>query len=312
MKITVVDTVTLNQNHISILESLGDLRIYEDIPERDELLSRLSETDIAILGWSEINKEILNESKNLKLLSLWSTGYDYVDVKSATEYGISVTNVPGYASQTIGEFVIGLCIAGARKIIEADSYVRNGGTSWKGFEGLQLSGRTIGIVGTGSIGTAVARLAGYFDMEILAYTKHPSKEKANQFNIKYVSMQELLTESDFITLHCALNEETRGFLGKNEFSKIKRGAFLINTARAELIDQEALIHAVRTKRLSGAALDVIEGMPIDSKNPLAQLENVILTPHCAFFTEEAITRKTDICIDNVKKFIAGNPVNIVS
>lgn len=312
MKITVVDTVELAQEHITQLNELGDVTIYTDVPDADELNHRLCASNIAVLGWSAIDEAALSGADDLRMISLWSTGYDYVDLNAAKNKNIAITNVPGYASDTISELAIGLCIAGARKILEANEYVRSGGARWQDIEGVQLKGKTLGVVGAGPIGGALARLGNCLGMRVIASTRNPSEERADTLGVKFVSTEELFKESDFISMHCSLNESTREMVNDELLSNVKKGAYFVNTARAELVDEHALIAALESEKLSGAALDVIDTLPLETDHPFRSMKNVILSPHYAFNTPAAIHKKTSICIDNIASFLADKPTNVIT
>ena len=312
MNITVVDTVELTNDHIERLKRLGDLKIYTDIPAVDELENRLKDCDIAILGWSKLDDAILKRAERLQMLSLWSTGVDYVDIAAAKEQGVVVTNVPGYAADTIAEFVLGSFVALARKFLLANDYVRTGGDSWKGFEGTQLKGKVLGIVGLGAIGGATAKLGKCFGMNVIALTSNPSEERAKDSGVTFVSKDELLKKSDFISLHCSLNEDTKGLLGIDDVKKMRDRVFLANTSRAEVLDEHALVEGLASGKIAGAAIDVIDSKPLADNSPLLGFDNLLLTPHCAFFTSEAIVTKTNICIENVENFVSGKISNQVN
>jgi len=313
MKIVVVDTVFLEQNHLDRLNKLGEVKIFDDVPQsEDELVNRLKNTEIAILGWSDITSEVIVKLPHLKMISLWATGYDYVDIQTAKEKGIIVTNVPGYAAEAVAEHVFSLLLSFVRKISFADKHVKTGHFNWKEFRGIELAGKTMGIIGLGSIGSRVARISNCFGLNVIAFTTHPTDEKAKKFGVEFLSFDEVLSKSDFLTIHIPLSLETENLLGFTEFSKMKNDAIIINTSRGQIINETALIDALKSGKIAGACLDVLANDPPEKNNPLLNFENVLLTPHSAFHTTEALRRCTDICIDNVEGFIGDKLQNVVN
>ena len=311
MKIVVVDHVYLEEGHIEKLRSIGDVEIFKDMPKNsEELKRRIGDADIAIVGWSHLTEEILKAVEKLKMVSIWATTCHYVDLKTARERKIVVTHVPGYATEAVAEHVFALLLAAARKLLLADKHVRRGEFDWRPFRGLELAGRTIGVIGTGAIGCRVAEIAKAFKMRILAFDKYPNFERAEEIGMKYVDLQTLLRESDVITLHVPLTPETEGLIGKSDIDFMKEGCVLINTSQGKVIDEKALIEALKSRKIAYAGLDVFEEEPPPKDNPLFKLENTVLSPHIGFHTLEAAKRCTEICIDNIVKFIEGQPQNL--
>ena len=310
MKIVVIDHVYLEEEHIKKLKSLGDLEIFKEPPRTvDELKERIQKADIAIVGWSELTKEVIDSAKRLKMISIWATTCHYVNLEAAKERGIVVTHVPGYATEAVAEHVFALLLAAIRKLRLADEHVRRGDFDWRPFGGKELAGKTLGIIGTGSIGCRVAEIAKAFKMQILAFDKYPNLKRAEEIGMKYVDIYTLLKESDVVTLHITLTAETESMIGKKEIGAMKKGAVIINTSQGKVIDEEALIDSLKSGKLSYAGLDVFEEEPPSKDNPLFKLDNTVLSPHIGFHTVEAAKRCTDICIDNVAKFIEGHRQN---
>jgi phosphoglycerate dehydrogenase-like enzyme len=310
MKIVVVDHVYLEEEHIRKLESLGDLEIFEEPPKTlDELKERVRTADIAIVGWTDLTEEIIDSAKKLKMVSIWATTCHYVNLEAAKERGIAVTHVPGYATEAVAEYVFALLLAAIRKVRSADEHVRRGGFDWRPFGGNELAGKTLGIIGTGSIGCRVAEIAKAFKMQILGFDKYPNMKRAEEIGMKYVDLYTLLKESDFITLHVTLTSETERMIGRKEMDNMKKGAVIINTSQGKVIDEKALIDSLKSGKLSYAGLDVFEEEPPSKDNPLFKLDNTVLSPHIGFHTVEAAKRCTDICVDNVLKFVEGHRQN---
>ena len=311
MKIVVVDHVYLEEEHIKKLRSLGDLEVFKDPPKSpDELKERVKAADIVIVGWSDLTKNIIDSAKKLKMVSIWATTCHYVDLEAAKERRIVVTHVPGYASEAVAEHTFALLLAAIRKLPLADRHVRKGDFDWRPFGGSELAGKTLGVIGTGAIGCRVAEIARTFRMQILGYDKYPNLKKAEEIGIKYVDLHTLLKQSDIVTLHVTLTSETERLVGKKEVETMKKGAIIINTSQGKVIDEKALVDALKSGKISFSGLDVFEEEPPKKDNPLFKLDNTILSPHIGFNTVEAAKRCTDICIDNVAKFLKGHQQNV--
>jgi len=311
MKIVVVDHIYLEEEHIKKLQSIGDLEIFKKPPKTpEELKERIKEADIVIVGWSDLTKNIIEPAKKLKMISIWATTCHYADLEAAKERRIVVTHVPGYATEAVAEHVFALLLAAIRKLPSADKHVRKGNFDWRPFGGNELAGKTLGVIGTGAIGCRVAEIAKAFKMKILGYDKYPNMKKAEEIGIKYVGLHTLVSESDFITLHVTLTSETERLIGKKEIAAMKKGAVIINTSQGKVIDEKILVDALKSGKISFAGLDVFAEEPPTKDNPLFKLDNTILSPHIGFNTVEAAGRCTDICIDNVVKFLEGHPQNV--
>lgn len=311
-KVVLLDDIYLSESQRLRLASICNPRIFAGIPKDDnEILSRIGDAEIVVLGWTKIGRPIFEKATKLNMIAVWATGFDYVDVSAATDHHVAVANVPGYASIPVAELVFAMILALARNITLADRHVREGNYNWKEFQGFELRGKTLGIIGVGSIGTEVANIGNGFGMKVLGYTAHPSSEKARRLNIRFVEFDELLSESDIVTIHAPLNNQTKMLITEKQLGRMKNTGVVINTARAEIIDQRALINALEGGKIGGAGLDVINPDESDLKQ-LCNLDNVLLTPHMAFNTVEAIERKTDICLANIEAFVAGAPKNIVN
>jgi phosphoglycerate dehydrogenase-like enzyme len=278
MKIVVTDAIFLEQDHIDRLNKLGTVEIHNDLLRSEkELISRLKGAEIAIVGWSIVTPEVINQLTQLKMISIWATGYDSVDIGVAKNRGITVTNVPSYASEAVAEHVFALLLSFTRKIPAADRYVKMGNFDWKKFRGFELAGKTIGIIGMGSIGIRVAEIARCFGLNVISFTDHPYKEKAGRFEVRFLSLDEVLSQSDFLTIHVPLTAETEKMISHHEFGKMKKSAIIINTSRGKVIDEVALIEALKSGRITGACLDVIAKEPPVKDHPLLNFDNVILT-----------------------------------
>lgn len=311
MKIVVVDNVYLEEQHLDKLRSLGELQIFEGPSKSpDELKQRINGADIIIVGWSNLTEEIINHAEKLKMISIWATTCHYADLEAAKRKGIIVSHVPGYATEAVAEYAFALLLASIRKLPLADKYAREDKFDWRPFRGLELAGKTLGLIGTGSIGCRVAEIAKAFKMQVLGFDKAPNMKKAKEIGMKYVDLQTLLRESDIVSLHVTLTSETERLIGNREIAIMKNGAVLINTSQGKVVDEKALVDALKSRKLSYAGLDVFEEEPSAGDNPLFKLDNAVLSPHVGFHTVEAVRRCTDMCVDNVLKFVEGHPQNI--
>ncbi|HWQ30884.1 MAG TPA: NAD(P)-dependent oxidoreductase, partial [Negativicutes bacterium] len=296
MKIVVLDAVSLSERQVNQLKSIGDATIFTDNPNfEDEIINRAGNAEILICGWTNISRKIMMKLPKLRMISLWATGYDYIDIEAAKELGIVVSNVPAYARNAVAELAVGLMLAVLRHIPEADSdYRRSKSLQWERFQGMELTGKTIGIIGTGAIGGKVARIAKGFDMNILANDLHINEQLVEEVGVKYVEFNSLISESDIITLHIGLGPSTVNLIDKYCFERMKKSAILINTARPGLVNQEHLSRALREGQILGAGLDELDTNS-KSAEEIIRLPNVVLTPHMGFNTIEAVKTKTDIC-----------------
>ncbi len=256
---------------------------------------------------------LIDRIPKLKVISFAGTGvWDRVDVAYATTRGVAVCNVPDWGNDTIAEFTFTLLLALARKLRTCDDVARR--AEWKVEEcyGVQLRGKTIGLVGLGNVGQRVAEIAEGFGLRVLCHTRRPAAPRRTTARVEFVSLDELLHRSDVLSLHALLTDETRGMIGARELSLLPKGAILINTARGGLIQTDALVDAVRSGRLRGAGLDVFEQEPLPERHPLKELDNVILSPHAAGLTDVAAHNLFARSLQNADAFAAGDPVNVVN
>jgi phosphoglycerate dehydrogenase-like enzyme len=311
LRIAIIDHVHLEQEHIEKLQSKGKLDIFKAPPRTiEELKKRVAEAEIVVVGWTKLTKDMLDSARKLRMVSIWATSCHYVDLQAAKEKGIVVSHVPAYATEAVSEHVFALLLAATRKLRLADKHVRKGNFDWRPFGGIELQGKTLGVIGTGAIGFRVADIARAFKMQVLGYDKYPNPKKAQEAGLKYVDLYTLLKKSDVVTLHVTLTSETEGLIGGKEISIMKNGAVIINTSQGKVIEEKALVEALRSNKISYAGLDVFEEEPPAKDNPLFKLDNTILSPHVGFNTAEAAKRCTDVCVDNVVKFLEGQPQNL--
>ncbi|WP_292378301.1 2-hydroxyacid dehydrogenase [Methanosarcina sp. UBA289] len=313
MKIVVADPIFLTEEYIKRLEKLGELKIYDNVPaSHEEFIERIKDAEVVIVGRYGVNAEALHFASRLKMISLWQTGFDNVDLEAATEHGVIVSNVPSYAFDSVSEFVFALSLNLLRKIHLADMNLRKGLFDWKYYVGSQLMSKTLGVLGTGEIGKRVIQIAHGFNMNVLSVTAHPSPERAKSLGIKFVDLDTLLSESDIVTLHVPLTPATEHMIGRRELAKMKPTAILINTARGKVVDESALIEALKEGKIAGAGLDVFEKEPLPMDSPLLEMSNVVLTPHIAFLSEESLDECTYMTVENIEMFTEGKPQNVVN
>ncbi len=285
-------------------------------------------TALCIFVDSSIGEAEMARFPALKLIATRSTGFDHIDLTAAKARGITVTTVPFYGENTVAEFAFALLLALSRRVIDADERVRSGVFSHAGLRGFDLAGKTIGVIGTGHIGAHVIRMAQGFAMKVVAFDAYPNEDLSHTLNFTYLPLPELLATSDIITLHVPYNPHTHHLINKENIGSIKKGAYLINTARGAVVETDALVEALKSGVLAGAALDVLEeeddmGAEVSpqasNETMKTVLENhylinhprVIVTPHTAFNTTEAVTRILDTTIENIRHFAAGAPTNVV-
>jgi lactate dehydrogenase-like 2-hydroxyacid dehydrogenase len=306
----------LDCNLFSLLEDQCDV----DYCSRHEFatpaafLERAREADvICVNGLVSLTDDVLRQLHRTRLIVLWSTGYDYVDVAAAARYGIAVSNNGHFSTRSVAEFQFALLLALARKLPRLVSEQRHSAEmayAVKDLLGLELHGKTLGLIGTGAIGLDTARIARGFSMRLLAYSRTVRPELETELGLRFVSLEELLSHSDVVSLNVPLSAETRHLLGPAEFARMKPGAILLNVSRGPVVDEEALIAALRSGRVAAAGVDVLENNAPD--NPLRAMDNVIITPHVAWLTEDAIQRQADTIVENIMAYFAGDAQNVVN
>lgn len=279
---------------------------------------------ISVFTDSKVDASVIDSLPNLRLVAARSTGFDHVDLNKATEKNITVVNVPVYGETTVAEFAFGLLLTITKKIIQADLSVKiTEKFNREGLTGLDLNGKTFGVIGTGHIGINAVKIAKGFGMEVLAYDAFPNQELPEKFGFTYVGLEELMSKSDFVSLHVPFLPSTKHLINQKNISFFKRGVVLINTSRGEIVETEALINGLETGIIGAAGLDVLENettlrtdfdeASAEAKlnDKLIALNNVIITPHVASNTKEAIERIRQTTVDNIKAFINSDPQNVV-
>ena len=334
-KLHVLATEVTAEEHSSIIGAFNDTFLVKTISGTFAEATSEDKASAEILIpfiHSIIGRAELDMMPRLRLIATRSTGYDHIDLAYAKERGIAIANVPGYGENAVAEYTFALLLTLTRKVHIALTRTQHGDYTLEGLRGSDLYGKTLGVIGTGAIGIHVIRIAKGFGMQVLAYDVFPNRHFSEVLDFSYVSLAELLSRSDVVTLHAPATPETFHMLNRETLSQVKRGAFLINTARGSLIDVQALAWALDTGLLAGAGLDTLEGEEflqheeellqepgtegklklLVQHHILQQRSNVVITPHIAFNTEEALHRILETTIENVQAFALGHPQNLVS
>lgn len=318
MKIVVLDKPRENPGEIdwSALDALGEVEMNDRVPS-NEVLSHIEDADIVLLNKSVLTRDILEKCKSLKFISVIATGYNTVDTVAARELGISVSNVPSYGTEGIGQHAFALLMEITNHVGYHDAEVRKGRKAgpedwcfWD-YPSIELENKVLGIIGMGRIGQITARAGQAFGMKVLAYDKYKNTSLESD-TLRYCELDELLSSSDVISLHCPLFPETENIINKDTIAKMKDGVIIINNSRGALIDEQALADALNSGKVYGAGLDTVRNEPISADNPLLSAKNCYITPHISWTAVEGRQRLATYAIENVKAFLDGNPKNIVN
>lgn len=320
MNIVVLDGFTLNPGDLSwsSLKELGNLTVYDRTEfEEKAIIDAIGDAEIVFTNKTPLGEEIFSKTPKLKYVGVLATGYNVVDIISAKKYSITVTNIPSYGTQAVAQFVMALLLEMCHHVGKHNNSVMQGEWTeskdfcyWKN-PLIELEGKTMGLIGFGKIGQATAKLAQAFGMNILVHSRTKKLELETN-TLQFVSLDDLLTNSDVISLHCPLLPETEGLISDKNISKMKKSAMLINTSRGGLIVEDDLAKALNNGSIKSAAVDVVSHEPMHKKNPLLETDNCIITPHIAWATKEARQRLMKIAVENLKAFVAGNPQNLVN
>lgn len=316
MKIVVLDGYTLCPGDLTLdeLRELGEVAFYDRTPQ-EEIAQRIGDAQIVLTNKARITRGVMDACANLRYIGVLATGYNVVDLAAAREYGIVVTNVPAYSTQAVAQHTMALLLAGMSRVSEYDSRVKQG--AWSAspdfcfFAGPmeEIASKTLGIVGFGSIGQAVARAALGFGMRVIVHTR---TVRETALDVSFVPLDDLLAQSDVISLHCPLTEQTQGLIGAQAIGRMKRGVRIINTARGPLVDEAAMAAALESGKVACFMADVLSTEPPEESNPLLHAKNTIFTPHVAWAPFETRVRLRDIAVGNVRAFLEGKPRNVVN
>jgi glycerate dehydrogenase len=320
VKIVVLDGYTLNPGDLSwdAMRAYGNLTVYDRTPyDTEDIIKAFGDAQIVYTNKTPIPEEVLESVPRVKFIGVLATGYNVVDVQVAKDLGIIVTNVPAYSTQSVAQFTMALLLEMCHHVGNHSNAVYKG--DWINSVDfcfwnsplIELEGKTLGILGFGRIGQAVANIAQAFGMQVLvnSRTKKPEFESET---LKFVALDDLFVNSDIISLHCPLFESTQGIINTKNIEKMKTGVMIINTARGGLIVEEDLVDALNIGKVSHAALDVVSAEPMKANNPLLKAKNCIITPHIAWAPKEARARLMSITMNNLKAYLNGKPINVVN
>ncbi|TVR66371.1 MAG: hydroxyacid dehydrogenase [Gemmatimonadales bacterium] len=332
MKIAMFEIEEWERQAFSELEEEHDV-VYRDGPLDAEAAEEVADADIlSVFIYSRIDCDLLDRFHRLKLIATRSTGIDHIDLAGCQDRDIAVATVPTYGGHAVAEHTFALLLAISHEIVEAVDRTRRGDFSQKGLRGFNLHGRTMGVVGTGDIGANVARIARGFGMEVLAFDVEPQEELAEEVGFTYHDLPDLLSRADVVSLHVPATEATENMISHDEFAAMKEGVVLINTARGSVVDTEAMLKALSDGRLAAAGLDVLDEEPtvreegellrsffqekhklddLLADHLLLRMRNVIVTPHSAFNTRDALDEILDTTRENMESFMEGEPRNLV-
>ena len=315
MKIVILDAQTITKGDISLssLSDFGEVVTY-NLTKYEEIESRIKDADAVICNKTLLDKNSLSGADNLKYIGLFATGYNNIDIDYCSQHGITVCNAGSYSTNAVAQHTFALILEHYSNVGRYNTFCHDGG--WQTAETFspfvfplnEVAGKTIGIVGFGAIGQAVAKIALAFNMKVLAF----NRSKKEFSDVSFVDFETLLKESDIVTVHCPLNADSNEMFNKDAFSKMKQGSFFINTARGGVMNEQDLISALESDHLGGAAVDVLSTEPMSKDSRLPHTKNLLITPHIAWAPIETRERLIDIVYDNIDCFIKGQPKNVVN
>ncbi len=321
MKIVILDGYTENPGDLSWagLEKLGELTVYDRTPldDEEEILRRIGGAQAVYTNKTPLSAGVIEQAENLAFIGLLATGYNVVDVAAARERGIPVCNIPTYGTAAVSQFAMAMLLEICHHVAHHSAAVHEG--RWAGcpdfcfwdYPLIELSGKTMGIIGFGRIGQATGKLAQAFGMNVLAYDAHRDPALVSP-TCRYADLDELLAASDVISLHCPLFPATEKIINRATIDKMKDGVIILNNSRGPLIDEQALCDALDSGKVYAAGLDVVSTEPIRADNPLLKAKNCIITPHISWACRESRQRLMDIAVENLRAFIDGAPINVVN
>jgi len=316
MKIVIVESLGISDaefNRISkpLADNGHELVLYTDGKLDDETLKeRIKDADVIAIANTPLSADVIDAATNLKYISVAFTGYNHIDLDKCKEKGIKVSNAAGYSTDSVTEITFGLIISLLRNIVPLETIVRNDGTK-AGYTQLDLKGKTLGVIGTGSIGGAVAEIGLAFGCKVIAHNRSEKPALINK-GVVFKSLDEVLKESDIVTLHTPLTAETKHLINKEKLALMKPSAFIINTAVGPVIDNNALAEALRNGTIAGAGLDRVDmEPPVPADYPILSAPNVVLLPHIGYATQEAMVRRAEITFNNIIQWAKGEQENIV-
>ena len=320
MKIVVLDGFTLNPGDLSWdgIKKFGEVTVYERTGFAPEnVIKTIGNADVVFTNKTPLPKSVLEKVPTVKYIGVLATGYDVVDTEAAKEQGIVVTNIPTYGTAAVAQFTMALLLEMCHHVGAHSEAVKNG--DWINCPDfcfwnsplIELAGKNMGLIGFGRIGQAAAKIAQALGLNVLVFDSYQNPALVNN-SCRYVSLDELLGNSDIISLHCPLSDSTKGIINKNTISRMKDGVIIINTSRGQLVEEQDLCDALNSGKVAGAAVDVVSTEPIAATNPLLKAKNCIITPHIAWAPRESRSRLMKIAIENLAAYAAGKPVNFVN
>jgi len=320
MKIVVLDGYTLNPGDLNWddIKKFGELTVHDRTGFAvEEVIKTIGDAEIVFTNKTPLPKSVLEKAPSIKYIGVLATGYNVVDTIAAKELGITVANIPSYGTTAVAQFAMALLLEMCHHVGAHAAAVKDGDWTncpdfcfWN-YPLIELAGKNLGIIGFGRIGQATAKVAQAFGLNILAFDSYQNPELESE-TCKYVTLDELLAQSDIISLHCPLFDSTKGIINKDTISKMKDGVMIINTSRGPLVVEQDLTDALNSGKVGYAALDVVSSEPIAANNPLLKAKNCIITPHIAWAPKESRSRLMNIAVDNLAAFISGSPVNVVN
>ena len=318
MKIVVLDGYTENPGDLSWegLAQFGQLRVYDRTGSEEEVIRRIGDAEVVFVNKVPISRRVLDACPNIRFISVLATGYNVIDVKAAAEKGIPVSNVPAYGTAAVAQFAMALLlelchhVAHHSEAVHAGRWASSPDWCFWDYPLIELSGKTMGIIGFGRIGQATGRIARAMGMEVLAYSRSV-REEAKAL-AEYVDLDSLLARSDVIVLHCPLFPETEGIINRENIAKMKDGVIIINNSRGQLVVEQDLAEALNSGKVLAAGLDVVSTEPIRPDNPLLGAKNCLITPHISWAPRESRQRIMDASVENLRAFLTGKPVNVVN
>ncbi len=315
MKIVLTDSQTVFDNKVTAepLNEFGEVKDY-GLLGYDEIANAIAEADIVVCNKTLLNEDTLKSAKTLKYIGLFATGYNNIDIDYCSKHGITVCNAGSYSTNAVAQHTFALILEHFNNTANYNQYVQDG--LWKRSKTFspfvyplsELAGKTIGIVGFGNIGRAVAKIANAFEMNVIAYNR---SEKSAE-NVKFVSLEELIESSDIVTVHCPLNAQSENMFNKETFAKMKHGALFVNTARGGVMNENDLYDALNSGHLGGACIDTLKVEPMEQNCILMQAKNCIITPHIAWAPVKTRLRLMDIVTSNIRNYLNGTPTNVVN
>lgn len=320
MKIVILDGAIENPGDLSWsgFEALGELTVYDATPDDDgQILERIGDAEAVLTNKTPLRAAVIEKAPNLAYIGVLATGYNVVDVGAAKARGIPVTNTPGYGADAVAQFAIAMLLEICCRVGQHDAAVHAGRWAPDGpwcfwdYPLIELAGKTMGIIGYGTIGRTTGRIARALGMDLLFNSGHPQPELESD-GCRYAELDELFARADVISLHCPLFPSTRGIISREAIAKMKDGVIILNNARGPLIDEQALADALNAGKVYAAGLDVVAQEPIRPDNPLLHAKNCFITPHISWASRESRQRLMDIAVEDLRAFLAGAPINVVN